>query len=61
MTNCRDALGGATFAGDRQVGCALREVLAKTQNAGFEIKKTYRVFEMLYHWFFVLTKGEEKD
>jgi hypothetical protein len=33
----------------------------KMRRVGFEIKKTYRVFEMPYHRFFVLTKGEEKD
>jgi len=28
---------------------------------GFEIKKTYRVFDMLYHRFFVIAKCEKKD
>jgi len=58
MANCRDAFGGATFAEDPQVGCALRRVMSEMQNAGFEIKKTFRIFEILYNWLSVLRKGE---
>jgi hypothetical protein len=31
--------------------------MGEMKNAGFEIKKTYRVFEMPYHRFFVLEEG----
>lgn len=37
----------------------LRKVMSKMRSAGFEIKKTYRVFEIAWHRFFVL-EGSEK-
>jgi len=43
-----------------KAGYPLRKVMREMQNAGFEIKKTYRVFEMLYHRFFVLPKSEKR-
>jgi len=42
-------------------GYPLQKVTGEIRSAGFEVKKTYRVFEMPYHRFFVLTKGEKKD
>jgi len=38
-------------------GYPLRKAMVEMQNTGFEIKKTYRVFEMPYHRFFVLELG----
>jgi len=43
-----------------KAGYPLRRVMGEMQRAGFEIKKTYRVFEMPYHRFFVLAKSEKK-
>lgn len=40
------------------VGYPLRRILTEMQNAGYKIEKTYRVFEIPYHRFFVLAKGE---
>jgi len=37
-------------------GYQLKAVLSKIKNAGFEIKKTYRVFEAPYFRFFILKK-----
>jgi len=42
-----------------KTGYPLREVMGKMRSAGFEIKKTYRVFEHPYHRFFVLRKDKE--
>ncbi len=39
-----------------KAGYPLRKVMDKMRRVGFEIKKTYRVFEMPYHRFFVLDK-----
>ncbi len=39
-----------------KAGYPLRKVTNEIQRAGFEIKKTYRVFEMPYHRFFILDK-----
>jgi len=41
-----------------KAGYPLRKMMIEMQNAGFEINKTYRVFEMPYHRFFVLANGE---
>lgn len=37
-------------------GYSLKKIVEDIQRAGFEIKKTYRVFEFPYHRFFVLRK-----
>lgn len=39
-----------------KAGFPLQNVMSEMKNAGFEIKKTYRVFEVPYHRFFVLEK-----
>ena len=44
-----------------KAGYPLQKVMGEMREAGFEIKKAYRVFEMPYHRFFVLAKSEEKD
>ena len=36
----------------------LRRVIGGMQSTGFEIKKTYRVFEIAYHRFFILAKDK---
>jgi len=36
--------------------CNLRKIVGRIRNADFELKKTYRAFEMPYHRFFVLEK-----
>ena len=41
-----------------RAGYPLRKVIGEMRDVGFEIKKTYRVFEMPYHRFFVLVKSE---
>ena len=38
---------------------SLQRVMGEMRSAGFEIKKTYRVFEMPYHRFFVLEVSKE--
>lgn len=38
------------------VGYSLRKVMSEIYNAGFKIKKNYRVFEIPWHRFFVLKK-----
>lgn len=42
-----------------KAGYPLRKVMGEMKSAGFEIEKTYRVFEHPYHRFFVLVKGGE--
>jgi len=42
-----------------KAGYPLQKVMDEMRSAGFEIKKTYRVFEVPYHRFFVLAKDEE--
>lgn len=37
---------------------SLEKILLEIQKIGFEIKKTYRIFEFPYHRFFILTKGK---
>lgn len=37
-----------------KAGYPLRKVMGEMRSAGFEIRKTYRIFEMPYHRFFVL-------
>jgi len=44
-----------------KAGYPLRKVMNEMRRAGFKIKKTYRVFEIPYHRFFVLAKDEMKD
>ena len=39
-------------------GYPLRKVMGEMRSVGFEIKKTYRVFEIPFHRFFVLAKHE---
>lgn len=39
-----------------KAGYSLRKVIDEIRRTGFEIKKTYRVFEMPYHRFFILDK-----
>ena len=41
-----------------KAGYPLEKIASHIRNAGFEIGKTYRVFEIPYHRFFVLKKGE---
>lgn len=38
--------------------CNLRKIMGKIHDAGFELKKTYRIFEIPYHRFFVLKKNQ---
>jgi ubiquinone/menaquinone biosynthesis C-methylase UbiE len=40
-----------------KVGCPLSKIVCKIQKSGFEIEKTYRVFEFPYHRFFTLKKS----
>lgn len=53
-----NALNGEHYWKIGKAGYPLQRVMDEMQNAGFEINKTYRVFEMPYHRFFVLAKGE---
>ncbi len=39
-----------------KTGYPLRRVIADIRKAGFEIERTYRVFEFVYHRFFILQK-----
>ncbi len=39
-----------------KAGYSLRMVMNEMRNVGFEIKKTWRIFEMPYHRFFILRK-----
>jgi len=39
-----------------KAGYPLQKVMNEMRKIGFEIKKTYRVFEMPYHRFFILDK-----
>jgi len=41
-----------------KAGYPLQKAISEMRRAGFEIKKTYRAFEMPYHRFFVLAKGK---
>ncbi|MBI3962465.1 MAG: hypothetical protein HY335_06920 [Deinococcus sp.] len=41
-----------------KAGYALRRVLGDMRAAGFQVVKTYRVFENPYHRFFVLRKQD---
>lgn len=41
-----------------KAGYPLRRIMGDMDKAGFRVVKTYRPFEMPYHRFFVLTKGE---
>jgi len=43
-----------------KAGYPLRRVLEDIERSGFQVIKCYRVFEMPYHRFFVLVKGEQK-
>ena len=41
--------------------CNLRKIIGKIHEADFELKKTYRIFEMPWHRFFVLEKTGDYD
>jgi len=43
-----------------KAGYPLRKIMNEMRNTGFEIKKTYRIFEMAYHRFFTLEKTRGK-
>jgi len=43
-----------------KAGYPLRRVLEDFRRSGFRVVKCYRVFEIPYHRFFVLVKGEQK-
>lgn len=53
-------LEGQHFWEIGKAGYPLRKVIDEIRRTGFEIKKTYRVFEMPYHRFFVLDKRRGK-
>jgi len=42
-------------------GYPLKKIIEDIQRAGFEVKKTYRVFEFPYHRFFVLRKLKRSE
>jgi len=44
-----------------KAGYPLQKAMGEMRRAGFEPKKTYLVFEMSHHWFFVVAKGGEKN
>lgn len=56
----RDGFDGELYWEINKAGYPLRKVMGEMQRARFEIKKTYRVFEMPYHRFFVLGKYKKK-
>ena len=41
-----------------KAGYPLNRILEDIERAGFNIIKTYRIFEHPYHRFFILKKGE---
>jgi len=43
-----------------KAGYSLQRVMMEMQNTGFQIVRTYRVFEQYRHRFFVLRKGKDK-
>ena len=43
------------------IDCPLNKIMKDIQSAGFEVKKSYRVFEHPHHRFFVLAKGKAKS
>lgn len=43
-----------------KAGYPLRRILTEIKNAGFEVLKTYRIFEVPYYRFFVLAKKKKR-
>lgn len=52
--------GGEHYWEIGKTGYPLDRIINNIKKKGFNIERTYRIFEHSYHWFFILKKKEAK-